>query len=98
MDAALDLVPGMVAERAHLRMIAQRLRGALQAAGIGAGIHYPIPIHLLGAYKDLGYGPGAFPVAEAAAGEVLSLPMVPEMTEAQITEVARVLEQAVQRP
>src|SRR5262245_607253 len=64
-----------------------RVLEALHQAGVGAGIHYPIPIHLQGAYADLGLGPGAFPVAERAARRILSLPIYPEMTRAQVTEV-----------
>jgi dTDP-4-amino-4,6-dideoxygalactose transaminase len=67
----------------------------LHAAGIGAGIHYPIPLHLQGAFDDLGYRKGAFPVAESAAAEILSLPMFPEITPAQqeraVEELARAL-------
>ena len=51
---------------------------ALQAQGIQTGIHYPIPVHLLPAYADLGYSAGQFPHSERAANEVLSLPMFPE--------------------
>ncbi len=61
---------------------------ALQARGIQTGIHYPIPVHLLPAYADLGYHAGDFPHAERAAAEVLSLPMFPELTEAQCETVA----------
>ncbi len=64
---------------------------ALQAKGIQTGIHYPTPIHLLPAFAELGYREGQFPHAEAAAREVLSLPMFPELTEAQCEEVARAL-------
>ena len=49
----------------------------LQAAGIGAGIHYPQPIHLLRRLRDLGHGPGAFPVAERLPATILSLPALP---------------------
>jgi dTDP-4-amino-4,6-dideoxygalactose transaminase len=56
---------------------------ALNAQGIQSGIHYPIPVHLLPAYADLGYKQGRFPHAERAAAEVLSLPMFPELTEQQ---------------
>lgn len=61
---------------------------ALAAQGIHTGIHYPFPVHLLPAYADLGYGVGAFPQAERAASQVLSLPMFAELTEAQCDEVA----------
>jgi dTDP-4-amino-4,6-dideoxygalactose transaminase len=63
-------------------------RAHLQERGIQTGVHYPIPIHLQPAYRDLGYAEGAFPVTEKIAREVLSLPMFPEMTSAQVAEVA----------
>jgi dTDP-4-amino-4,6-dideoxygalactose transaminase len=65
-----------------------RLQKALDAAGVSHGIHYPIPIHLQGAYRDLGHAPGAFPVAEHLAGRILSLPMFPEITTEEIERVA----------
>lgn len=55
----------------------------LSEAGVGTGIHYPIPLHLQKAYSHLGYRPGAFPVAEKAAAEILSLPMFPGITSDQ---------------
>ena len=61
---------------------------ALNAKGVQTGIHYPIPVHLLPAYADLGYEAGDFPHSEAAANEVLSLPMFPEITQAQCETVA----------
>jgi dTDP-4-amino-4,6-dideoxygalactose transaminase len=61
---------------------------ALGAQGIQTGIHYPIPVHLLPAYADLGYKAGQFPHSEKAANEVLSLPMFPELTAAQTDTVA----------
>ena len=61
---------------------------ALQDKGIQTGIHYPIPVHLLPAYSDLGYKAGDFPHAERAANEVLSLPMFPELTRSQCEEVS----------
>jgi dTDP-4-amino-4,6-dideoxygalactose transaminase len=60
---------------------------ALQDQGIQTGIHYPIPVHLLPAYSDLGYKAGQFPHAERAATEVLSLPMYPELTAEQTRQV-----------
>jgi dTDP-4-amino-4,6-dideoxygalactose transaminase len=67
------------------------LQQLLQSQGIQSGLHYPIPVHLQQAHADLGYKPGDFPVSEAAAREVLSLPMFPEMTTAQVEEVVSVL-------
>lgn len=61
---------------------------SLKAKGIQTGIHYPVPVHLLPAYADLGYRRGQFPHAEQAAAEVLSLPMYPELTTAQCESVA----------
>ncbi len=64
---------------------------ALRAQGIGAGVHYPIPIHLQPTFASLGYVPGSFPVAEEAAHQFLSLPLFPELTEEQIQRVAGAL-------
>jgi dTDP-4-amino-4,6-dideoxygalactose transaminase len=64
------------------------LQQKLQNQGIQTGIHYPIPVHLQKAYSDLGYKPGDFPKSEKAASEVLSLPMYPELSEAQVETVA----------
>jgi dTDP-4-amino-4,6-dideoxygalactose transaminase len=65
------------------------------ANGIATGIHYPTPIHLTEAYRFLGYEPGDFPVAERCAREFLSLPMYPELTEAQLAAVVRAVKEAV---
>ena len=65
-----------------------RWQEALGAQGIQTGIHYPTPVHLLPAFADLGYRRGQFPCSEAAADDVLSLPMFPEITAAQCLEVA----------
>jgi dTDP-4-amino-4,6-dideoxygalactose transaminase len=70
------------------------LRDALSKEGIQTGIHYPIPVHLQPAHADLGYRAGDFPVAEAAAREVLSLPIFPEMTRRQVETVAAVVSKA----
>lgn len=69
----------------------QALQEALQAQGVQSGIHYPTPVHLLPAHEDLGYRRGQFPHSEAAADEVLSLPMFPEITELQTSQVANAL-------
>jgi dTDP-4-amino-4,6-dideoxygalactose transaminase len=67
----------------------------LNAAGVGAGIHYPIPIHLQGAFKQLGQGPGSFPVTEKAAGEILTLPLFPHITAEQQEQVVAELRKAI---
>jgi len=83
----------------HLYVIRVRERDAvlkcLQEQGIGAGIHYPFPVHLLGAYKWLGYSKGDFPVAEAWGYSCLSLPIFPEMTEDQVGTVVSALKEAL---
>ncbi len=66
-------------------------RERLTQAGVQTGVHYPIPVHLQPAYRDLGYSAGDFPVCEHASTEVLSLPMFPELTPDQIREVALAL-------
>ena len=76
-------------------------RTRLADAGVQTGVHYPIPVHLQPAYRDLGYAEGDFPVSESVAREVLSLPIFPELTAAQIAEVAgqlRVPAPAAARP
>ena len=72
-----------------------RVLKELQAAGIGAGIHYPVPIHLTEAFAGLGYAEGAFPVAEHAARELLSLPLFAEITAGQQEQVALALRSAL---
>jgi dTDP-4-amino-4,6-dideoxygalactose transaminase len=64
------------------------LAAHLASCGIGALLHYPIPIHLQEAYSDLGLTRGTFPEAEKACGEVLSLPMYAEMPFSHVTRVA----------
>src|SRR5438874_2313549 len=64
-----------------------RVREFLQSRGIGTGLHYPLPLHQQVAYRHLHLPDGAFPVTEQAAGEILSLPMFPEMTADQADRV-----------
>jgi dTDP-4-amino-4,6-dideoxygalactose transaminase len=69
--------------------------GKLNEAGIGAGIHYPTPIHLTAAYRHLGRPRGTFPVAEAAADRMLSLPLHPHLLPEQQEYVARQLTESL---
>ena len=84
-NAALDLPyePEWSRSVYHLYVVRLADRDKLQAAlatrGIGTGIHYPVPVHLLKAYELLGLRRGDFPDAEQAATQVLSLPMYPEL-------------------
>ena len=73
----------------------ERVMAELSAAGVGSGIHYPTPVHLTEAYARLGYRRGQFPVAEAAADRILSLPMFPHLTAEQQETVAGALRTAV---
>lgn len=63
------------------------LMNHLKQAGIGTGIHYPIPLHLQKAYVSLNYGVGDFPVAERVAREIVSLPMFPHLSDSQQAQV-----------
>jgi dTDP-4-amino-4,6-dideoxygalactose transaminase len=61
----------------------------LKTAGIGTGIHYPIPLHLQKAYSSNGYKAGDFPVCEKIAAEIISLPMYPQLSADQQARVVR---------
>jgi dTDP-4-amino-4,6-dideoxygalactose transaminase len=74
-----------------------RVRVALLERGIETGVHYPIPLHLQPAYAWMGLKQGSFPVAERAAREVLSLPLYPEMSEAQVERVCEALRDVLGR-
>ncbi len=67
----------------------------LHEQGVGAGIHYPVPLNLQPAFAGLGYGVGDFPVAEKAAGEILSLPLYPHITPEQQERVTEELRRAL---
>jgi len=73
-----------------------RVMKELGARGISCGLHYPIPLHLQAAYRDLGYRKGDFPVTEKVAESILSLPIFPHMTEDMLDfvcyEIEKVLE------
>jgi dTDP-4-amino-4,6-dideoxygalactose transaminase len=85
----------------HLFTVRSKNRDATQAAllnqGIQTGVHYATPVHLQPAYQDLGYGLGSLPESEKTAKEVLSLPMYPELTDAQLETVAEALTACARR-
>ena len=80
----------------HLYVIRAEARDGLQThlqqAGIATGVHYPVPVHLQPAYRDLGYRRGDFPVTERCAAQLLSLPMYPELTKELISSVVNTVE------
>ena len=84
----------------HIYAIRIRNRGRtleeLNQAGIGAGIHYPLPIHLQKCYAPLGYKPGDFPIAEEVANEELSLPIYPEIDEEKVYYVSELVTKLLQ--
>jgi dTDP-4-amino-4,6-dideoxygalactose transaminase len=69
----------------------ERIRGALGAASVEFGCHYPVPVHLQQAYSSFGYKSGDFPVAEQLANEWISLPMDPGMVEDDVRYVSNVI-------
>jgi dTDP-4-amino-4,6-dideoxygalactose transaminase len=90
-DITLPAVAPEATHIYHLFVIRTRRRDALRdyltERGIHTGIHYPTPIHMQEAYRELGLREGAFPNAEALAREALSLPMYPELTAEQLATV-----------
>ena len=72
-----------------------RVLAEMMAAGVGVAIHYPTPVHLTGAYATPRYRRGQFPVSEASANRVLSLPMFPHLTAEQQERVVAVLRETV---
>jgi len=102
LDLRLPVVAGELEHIYHLYVVQVGARDQVQAAlrskGVNTGIHYPVPIHLQKACADLGYGQGSFPITEAAAGAILSLPMFAELTIDQIQHVAQAVNEALAVP
>ena len=101
-EVLADLPVEVAAAKPHVRHVyhlfvvrvknREAVMDALKEKGVATGIHYPIPLHLAGAYAGLGYKKGNFPVAEAACDEIVSLPIYPELTDKMIEYVAQYLE------
>jgi dTDP-4-amino-4,6-dideoxygalactose transaminase len=72
-----------------------RVKAGLEARGVGTAIYYPVPFHLQECFASLGYGPGAFPEAEAAARTSLALPIYGELSDEQLQHVARSLAESL---
>lgn len=93
------VVPGLY-HTFHLYVVRHprrdRLRERLQERGIGALIHYPVPVHRQPAYADLGYGPGSLPATEQTAAEILSLPLYVGLPAADIRRVAHAVAECLQ--
>jgi dTDP-4-amino-4,6-dideoxygalactose transaminase/DNA-binding CsgD family transcriptional regulator len=100
-DLVLPPVPSRSEPVWHLYVVRtgdpERLAGFLGARAIGTGRHYPQPLHLAPAYRRLGYKPGAFPVSERLASEVLSLPIFPGIREEQLAAVVAAIVDYFQR-
>jgi dTDP-4-amino-4,6-dideoxygalactose transaminase len=100
-DLVLPQASNDVAHVYHLYVVRAKQRDELLAylrgRGIEAQVHYPVPVHLQPAYANLGFGPGSLPEAERAAGEVLSLPLYPEMKEQAIEKVFEVIQSWAER-
>jgi dTDP-4-amino-4,6-dideoxygalactose transaminase len=98
-EVTLPFRPAWAQAVYHLFVVCVRNREQmmkqLAAAGIGTGVHYPIPLHLQRAYSHLGYSSGDFPVSERLSDEALSLPMGPELTAEQQDRVVEAVRDSV---
>jgi dTDP-4-amino-4,6-dideoxygalactose transaminase len=94
----LPHVPDWADPAWHLYMVRtsdrEALQGRMTEAGIGTLIHYPIPPHMQAAYSGMGIAPEALPLARDLAGEVLSLPMGPQLSLDQVQDIVNALKNA----
>lgn len=94
-DLVLPFVPAQVEHVYHQYVVVCPQRDALKTflfeQGIHSYIHYPVPVHLQPAYLDLGYAKDSLPFTEAAAAQVLSLPLYPEMSEDAVHQVSQAI-------
>jgi dTDP-4-amino-4,6-dideoxygalactose transaminase len=74
----------------HMSIKRSDVMGKLTEVGIGSGVHYPV-IHLFSLYRSLGWKEGDFPVAENAGRNLLTLPLFPSMTRADVERVVKAL-------
>jgi len=92
-DLGLPYEPSWSKAVYHLYVVRSQVRDALRTslanAGVGTGIHYPIPLHLQEAYSGFGYKAGDFPISERVAAEILSLPMYPQLEPEQQSLTAK---------
>jgi dTDP-4-amino-4,6-dideoxygalactose transaminase len=103
--SGLDVVtPGEMSYAKHIYHLyvirireRDKVRETMAEKGVGCGMHYPIPIHLLDAYKRLGKSAGSYPVTEKVASEILSLPIFPEITPEQQEYVAQSLAEVLEK-
>ena len=100
-DLVLPTEPEGFASAYHLFAVRSRQRDAIRQAllseNIECGIHYPVPLHLQPACRDLGYRPKDFPVSEMIADTEISLPMHPHLTDAEVRRVAEVVTATVRK-
>jgi dTDP-4-amino-4,6-dideoxygalactose transaminase len=94
-EFAASKIPNGFAHVNHIFAVCTKNRdkvtSALTSAGIGWGIHYPVPLHLQPAFAELGYQEGDFPVSERLGNEWISLPLFPGITVGEISQVVSVL-------
>ncbi|HVB79022.1 MAG TPA: DegT/DnrJ/EryC1/StrS family aminotransferase [Candidatus Binataceae bacterium] len=99
-DLALPVEPEGSASAYHLFAIRSPRRDAIRQALLGGniecGIHYPVPLHLQPACRDLGYRPGDFPISEQIADTELSLPMHPHLTDSEVRRVAELVTETLE--